>query len=109
VYFLLKHHSHLTLAIRSEPLLAGRKRATASKIFGLGVDIHHTYIWPHFAPCARFSNANGLSHGWTGGVYIAAKPHWSIRTVAGGKKDKPSTGMLYEIKLQSPKIGMLLA
>jgi len=81
----------------------------ALKIFGLGTDIHHAGIWPHFAPGHLFSKANGLSHGWTGGVYIAAKPHRSISAVAGGKKGKASAGLLYEIKLQSPKIGMLLA
>jgi hypothetical protein len=49
VYFLLKHHSHWTLAIRSEPLLAGRKRATASKIFGRMADIHDADVWQLFA------------------------------------------------------------
>jgi len=81
----------------------GRKFSALGRIF----------ITPVFGrilpPCHVFSKADGLSHGWTGVVYIAAKPHPSMRAVAGGKKDKPPTGLFYEIKFQSPKIGMLLA
>ncbi len=109
VYFLLEHHSHSTLANRSEPLLAGRKRAMTSERFAWGVDVHRNDIWPLFEHRRVFSKVDQLSHGWTEGVYNAANLRRIPRAVAAGEKSKPSTGPLYEIKLQSPKTGMLLA
>ena len=81
----------------------------APEIFGSGADIHLAGIWPLFKHGGLVSKGKGLSHGWTGGVYIAVKPLRVTRAAAGGKKDKPSAGLEYKIKLQSPEIGMLLA
>ena len=79
------------------------------KTSGRGADNHHDGIWPLFARYRAFSKADGLSYGWTGGVYIAAKPRRAARGVMAGENDKPTTGPHYEIKLKSLRIGMLLA